>query len=1261
MMFAFPTQWLKASLRITTVLIVALFCGQLASSTVFGQAQSNAADLRGVVRDATGAVVIGATVTARNPSTSTSKDATTNDEGYYQIVNLPPGVYEVTVEAANFKKAVLPGVTLTVGQSADLDVGLEVGQVSEVVTITGAATELVETSKTAISTTVDQQRIENLPINERNYLSFALTTSTVGRDNGRPIGPAPTTGLNFGGQRGRSNLVQVDGADNTDNSVNASRSTVSQEAVQEFQVVTNSFAPEFGRSSGGVVNVVTKSGTNDVHGNVFGFLRDKNYQARNPFAPIAKPDFRRTQYGFTLGGPFDRDRTFFFFAFEQRRRDESGFFTSNVAKGLTASATIPVIPGLNPIARTFANITPAQAAYINGLVTAGGAAVCLARAYAFFASSGGSSGLTGSNPLTSPNDGSVCPAISPILNPTIPIGSRFILSGAPIPVGTTNSLGQFIAFRPLNDLQKIFPVTDRTTYNSFRLDHMITKDHQFNFRFGYNPSRITGIQVESQNQSLGQNDFSRTGIQKLRDMSVVATWIATMGSNVVNEARFNFGERRATFTSQNGDAVASNVSGRGFFGRELFSPVVRTETRYEWTDSVNVLAGNHTFKFGGDFAFVRVPALFELNFAGLFNFGGLTATTLNAAFVGAPDFTQVQQYGLGFPTSFIQGFGNPVSRLGNKPMAFFAQDSWKARSNLTFNYGVRYDYELTPQIPTTGVRDPLSGITLSDADILAAQNAVNVQQGFPRDKNNWAPRLAVAWDVRNNAKTVVRAAFGIFYDHPLLAAAFNSDIADASQQQQLILTAGSPTPTALLNAVQVFQGTVIVCNFPGAVPGVNCTPGAASTALYQAGRQRFNDQTFPGFGPVLPFTLHINKAFEYAYANQGNFTVEQQLGKDTSLSASYLFVGAHHLPHPLDVNAPRTDLQILNYVRCFGVPPPNITAALTVNPAACSNIVAQPIPGLISVTTRGGVIAPAAANFFRPNAPNYFLVQALTGGAVTPAVFNGALAASGTLRTPGVISPFGSVNAQSSDGNSLYNALNVDLKRRFANNFQFLASYTWSHSIDDSSDLQTLLLPQDNRNFRAERADSLFDQRHRFVFSAVIASPAAWRSGSGMQRFFADFTVAPIFEMSSGRPFNILSNQDTNNDQSSQTDRPSVLADGTLCVPGAPIPGTATLCTPLITNGVFTSGSLGRNAGITHSFAALDMRLSRAIRFGERVRLDVIAEGFNLFNRFNEGSASPFIDDVEAFKQRAGNGRYYSQPTASFDPRQFQFGLKLSF
>jgi hypothetical protein len=1252
--------------RLLAAFALALSC----TLTAFAQAQSNAADLQGYVRDQQGAVVAGATVTARNKATSLERTATSNDEGFYKIVNLPPGDYEVTVTASNFSKASVPTVTITVGQRADLDIPLQAGQVSESVTITEASTQVIETSRTAVSNTIDRQRIENLPINERNYINFALTTSTVTRDNGRPIGPAPTSGLNFGGQRGRSNLIQVDGADNTDNSVNAARSTVSQEAVQEFQVVTNSYAPEFGRTAGGVVNVVTKSGGNDLHGNVFGFIRHKSIQARNPFAPIIngdpneKPPFTRAQYGATLGGPLDRDRTFFFLAFEQRRRQESGFFTSDVRTGLGSSVTIPVVAGpapgtfFNPTARTFTNVTAQQAAYIQALVSLGGSAVCLARTYAFFASSGGSTALTGANPLVTPNDGSVCPAISPILPAPSPvIGSRFLLSGAPVPL-TLNAAGQPIAFRPLLGLPGVFPISESTTFSSARVDHRINDRHLLTMRFSYNPSDISGIQVESQNQSLGQNDFSRLGIQTLRDSSFVASLNSTLSNSIVNEGRFNFGQRRATFKSENGDAVAVNIPGAAFFGRELFSPVIRTENRYEYTDNVNWVVGNHTFKFGGDAAFISVSAIFELNFAGLYNFGGLTATTL-AAFptvgtLAPPDFTPVQQYGLGFPSNFIQGFGNPFSALKNKPLAWFAQDSWKVRRNLTFNYGVRYDYEMTDQIAPVGFSDPLSGINLSPADILAAQNAVGVQQGFPRDKNNFAPRVGFAWDISNDAKTVLRASYGIFYDHPLLAVGFNSDIADAAQQQQGVFISGSPSPLALLNATQIFQGTVVPCT--GAlVPGVSCTPGVARSAIYQLGRQRFDDQTFPGFGPVLPFTLPVAKDFQYAYANQANVTVERQLTKDMSLTASYLFVGTHHLPHPLDINAPRTDLQIANFVRCTGRQPVNTTEVATVSPSACANIVAQPIPGLVSVTTRGAVVAPAAANFFRPNGPNYFLVQALTNGAVTPAVFNSVLTATGALQHPGVVSPFGSINAQVSDGNSNYNAANFELRKRFSRNYQFLASYTWSHAIDDSSDLQTLLLPQDNRNFRAERADSLFDQRHRFVFSGVLISPDSWRGGDGLHRFLSDFLIAPIFEISSGRPFNILSGVDTNNDQSNQTDRPSVLADGTLCVPGTPG------CTPLIVNGQFATGSLGRSAGITHGYASLDLRITRAVRLGERFRLDVIAEGFNLFNRFNEAAASPLFTDVNAFNQRDSSGRYFSRPTSSFDPRQFQFGLKLNF
>lgn len=1254
-MRAFSTRSFSVSLCM--VMLCAILCA--CTGTALGQAQSNAADLGGFVRDPQGAVIAGATVTARNTATNLTRNATTNDEGFYQIINLPPGNYEVTAESANFKRAVLPDVKLTVGQRADIDIPLEVGAIGETVTVTGTTGDVVETSRTAVANTIEQVRIENLPINERSATGFALTISTVGRDNGRPIGPAPSSGLNIGGQRGRSTLVQVDGADYTDNSVNAARSTVSQEAVQEYQVATNSYAPEFGRATGGIVNVVTKGGTNEFRGNVFGFLRHKSFQARNAFAPVIDGDpdkavpFTRAQYGATFGGPIKKDRTFFFASFEQRKRQESSFFTSDVASGLGSSITIGA-PFL-PFSNTFTNLTPQQVAFIQGEL-ATGLAPRIGRAitYATLASAGGQTALNGFSVLRSP--GGSIPA------GTI-IGGRFFLSGAPIPslannnifpgFTTVNANGDPIAFRPLNQLARFFPISEDTTYFSIRGDHQFNQSNQFSVRFGYNPSELSGIQDESQNQTLGQNDFSRTGIQDLRDHSLVASLTSTLTNTIVNEARFNFGHRNATFDSQT-PGTAIQIAGTAFIGSNPFSPVERKERRFQFTDNVNWVVGNHSFKFGGDFNLIDVDARFELNFPGLFNFGNFDANPFIGAVAGAPaapPLTPVQSYGAGTPGVFIQGFGNPNSKLTNRPVALFAQDSWKIRQNLTLNYGLRYDVEFTQTIPTSSFTDPLTGTVLSTQDLQTAQDVLNVQQGFPRDVNNFAPRVGIAWDVTNDGKTVVRAAYGLFYDHPLLAVAFNSDIADAAQQQQFTtVIPGSPSPTASLNLLQLFQGTV--CSAASAnplcaaLPAGFTTPGVAASSQYLPGQLRFNDQTFVGFGPVLPFTLAVGKDFEYAYANQANFTVERQITNDMSFSASYLFVGAHHLPHPQDVNAPSTELLIENFRRFAGrAPASNAEALFFTLPTASSAAFTVRIPGLVVVNNATGavIVSPIAANFFRASAPNYFFVRSATGGLVSPAAFNAALP--GSLRSPGPISPFGDVSAQLSDGNSSYNAMNLELKKRFSNNFQFLASYTWSHSIDDSSDLQTLLKPQDNRNFRAERSDSLFDQRHRFVFSGVVASPVEWRSSDSMlRRILADFTVAPIVEISSGRPFNIITGTDTNGDLQSSNDRPSVAADGTLVLPGT-----------------LSAGNLRRNAGITHGYASFDMRLTRGIRFSENVRLDLIAEGFNLFNRYNEAAASPFYTDVNSFGQRKDNGLYYGRPTAAFDPRQFQFGVKLFF
>ncbi len=1258
-------------------IVVTVLFAAASASIASAQSQANAADLTGTVVDPNGAVVAGANVTARNKGTGIERSTTSNDEGTYRLIALPPGEYEVTAEAATFKKVSISGIRLTVGQGAELRIAMEIGAQDLVVNVPADSVELIETTKTNISTTIDQTRIANLPINERSATGFALTISTVGRDNGRPVGPAPTSGLNIGGQRGRSTLVQVDGADFTDNSINAARSTVSQEAVQEYQVTTNSYLPEFGRATGGIVNVVTKSGTNDFRGNVFGFIRDKSVQSRNAFAPIIdgdpskRPAYTRAQYGATFGGPLVKERTFFFASFEQRRRQESGFFTSDIIGNQTASITVSA-PFL-PLSQTYNNLTPGQVNYIQGELASGNTGrIQTALAYAQLTSIGAQTALFGSSVLTN-----FIPGIGVPVGQVV--GPRLLLSGTPVPL-TRDARGELVAFRPLTQLRRIFPISEATTYSSVRLDHLIVPGHQLSVRMGYNPSKINGIQDESQNQTLGQNDYSRTGIQDIKDTSVGLSLSSVLPHNLVNEAFVNYGRRLAKFDSQV-PSVAHQIAGTGFIGSNPFSPVDRSENRFQLRDNMTWATGNHIIKFGGDINWIDVAAKFELNFPALFNFssqaaGALVKNPTNGVACDSPTIpialrcpaiTPNQSYGLGFPSVFIQGFGNPQSSIKNKPVAFFVQDTWRVLKNVTLNYGIRYDIEFTEEFAPTAFRDPLTGITLTAQDVQVAQDALNVTQGFPRDTNNWAPRVGVAWDVFGNGKTVLRGAGGMFYDHPLLAVAFNSDIADGSQQQQAtLLPIGGPSPTGLFNAFQVFHGTV--CGVQGSVPafcGTAITPGVAASSQYLYGFQRFNSANFTGFGPILPFTLNVAKDFQYPYALQGNLGIEQMIGRNMSISANYITVNARHLAHPQDVNLVNTDALVENFRRFFGVGPANLSQAgfFSLPTANCAPSAACPqgftviIPGLVGINGAGQkIVSPIAANYFRRLGPNYFFVASATGGAVNKAAFDGAIA--GSVRTPGPINAYADVNAQLSDGNSSYNALNIELKKRFSTNMQFYATYTWSHSIDDSSDLQTLLKPQDNTNFRAERSDSLFDQRHRFVFSGVFSTPDGWRSGSAWKKFMHGFSFSPIVEYGSGRPFNIIAPGDANGDFQSTNERPFVLPDGRLCKGQNSVADTND---PVCVQGFPINGTLGRNAGTTHNYFSVDARLSRKIRFGERISLDLIAEGFNLFNRFNEAGANPFYTVVNGFNQRASNGKYYSQPTSAFDPRQFQFGAKLNF
>ena len=1260
-------------------------------------AQVNTAILSGTVFDPQNLAVKGARVTLTNAATGATRTSITDDSGRYNLVGISPGQYKMTVDGgANFALYENASIVLTVGESASFDPRLELKGMQQTVTVS-AATALIETQKTEVSQTVEQRRIDNLPINGRNYINFTLTNSQTNRDASPSIGAAPTSGLNVGGQRARSNMVSVDGADAVDNSVNGIRSTVSQEAVQEFQLILSNYNAEYGRAMGGVINIVTKGGTNDVHGNVFGFLRNKAFQARNPFSvevdPVTgavnpvKQAYTRVQAGATIGGPIVKDKTFYFFSYETTRRQETGFTNIGENNFGFVPATTPVIPGVTLL------MTPAQRDFVNNpavLSTASGQQMA-ANVFAL-AGSASSVALIGVDPgLVAFGEGV-----------PVPPGARFPL---PIDCGVLNpsnscSPSNLVplpgSFVPLNSLRGNYPIKEGTSLWSGRLDHRWNESNNSFLRVNVSPSLVTGIQVNAQNQNFGQNAASRTSLQQTRDVAGVFQHDTIFSQSLVNTARFQYARRGLHYGFSQlpgGSGLGVQIAGFAFFGREPFSTEDRIERRFEWTDNLSVIRGHHTFKMGADVNYIQLRSkkaqVFELNFGGVMNFGGLTPSNLSlpSTFNGVtvPGFTGVQAYGLGLPTTFIQGIGNS-NRLFNDPlMGFFIQDSWKVNRRLTLNYGVRYDLELTAQFtPATALN-------------AAAEKAFNVTEGYPRDYNNVAPRLGLSWDPMGNGKTAIRAGYGLFYDHPSFASAFLSTTSDGALSSQLLIFGGTPKralmaidPTAA-NGASIFQG---VLNTTG-ILGITYLPN--EQRFDPKNSPFFNNQNFLNAGfplALLPFTLPIARNFQYAYAQQGNLTIERQLGHDYKFSIGYSYTHGLHLNRPRNIDStdPKLLAQNLRNALAAGIPVSGNIPFAVVAPAAtmgatsttCGVNVIAPnalgvlvnCPAALGLAPLDGQFVGTAAffNFFKPSGPNPSFAG-LAGGYPNEV----ALAALAGYPTgfPGVQVPWASVDQQESSGKSIYHGLTANLSKRFTSHFEFLASYTWSHAIDDSTDLQTLLEPQDNRFPNKERANSSFDQRHRWVTSAVFQSPES-HSGDGFARkLFSNFTISPIVEVASGRPFTVLTGTDFRFDFSAAGGRPSIGTGGvpSKLIPGrtfvlpdvcldnsgapfsvqippapVPIPPAVSLTPP-----VGCDGNLGRNAFVRPGFFQWDMRVARRIPLGERLKLDFIADMFNLFNRNNVADVSPLCNPTDPAGCNAG------EPTAALDPRQFQFALKLSW
>jgi outer membrane receptor protein involved in Fe transport len=1197
------------------------------------------AQLSGIVRDAQGAVIPGATVTAADATRGFSRSDISDAQGAYQLLLLPPGAYTVMASAKGFATSKETGIILTVGAEGELAITLAAGG-SDTVTVTAGA-EVIETQRSSQSTTVDQLKITNLPTNGRNYINFTLTNSQIARDAAPSVGAIPTSGLNFGGVRARSNAINVDGADAGDYVSGGTRATVSQDAVQEFQIITNGFAAEYGRASGGVVNIITKSGTNKTHGSAFGFLRNRYIQATNPFSTVDQPAYTRVQAGFTVGGAIIPDKTFYFFSTEITRRNESGF--SDIGANNFGLAAIDVSKFFGaPAGSLSVQGTPEQAAALAALPanTPG------IQQYITLVGSSSSLATTGQNPG--------------FLQSTIG-ASNFVTSGQATPA----------SFVPLNSLIGNFPIGEKTEIYSLRLDHKISASQQLLLRASVSPSFISGIEENAANQNLGENSFSRTATQSFHDFSIVGQHTTIFGPNKVNELRVQFARHPIRFANTNspgGNGAAVNIPGFAYFGKTPFSVVDRIEDQSQLQDNFTYTRGGHTAKAGIDLRYIVINLKQgQLYGGGDYSFAALNATDVSPALAGLPGFSPIQAYGLGLPQSFAQGIGNTSTKYDLKTLGGFLEDSWRVTPRFTLNYGVRYDVEA---FPTTGALN---------ASSTAVERLYGIREGIRLQDANVAPRIGAAYDVLGDGKTVVRANYGLFYDRAPGNLESQSIKFNANTVPLVILAGGSPCTAAStfsplnLNATNTFQGSL---------SNPNCLPIAGLN--YIPGQQRFDpnnsaslfvDQNYLAAGfplAILPSGLPADLHYVTPYVQQISFGIEHDFGHNLSLNVSYNATGGRHLNRPVNVNPVNPALVTTNWRAAVAAVNAG-TASIIPGSGTPLSAVASPTSNPLTVATASGTapcgegpagpyVAPPLLNFFRRSGLNTSLASFLATQGAGQCVELASEVASAYGLGVGQPVPFGDMTPNLTTGTSSYNGLSVNLKKNFSSNYEFLVSYTWSHAIDDSTDVvSTSDAPQSNFAPNAERARSTFDQRHRLVLSGVYNSGKV--AGDGMaSRLLSGFTVAPIVEISSGRPFNILTGTDTNFDFDPLTDRPNAVAPGsatTSC-------GTAPVVSKYSPTGAFNlpcyidasanpsptesafNGDLGRNSGVKPYVVFTDFRLARAFALPHELALQVTADAFNLINKNN-------TLDVNLLYTDAG------RPTAASDPRQFQFGARLSF
>ena len=876
-----------------------LACLLFAALVAHAQGVGSSGEIAGTVTDSAGALLPKATVTVVDTETGLKRTAATNTTGQYRVAGLLPATYDVSAEMAGFATQIRKSVAVAIEQTVLSDFKLSPSKVATVVEVTDQP-PVVETERGSQADRISQQYIAHLPIDRRDYLTFTLLAPGVSDatrlagDQDFRVKQTPQSGLSFYGSNGRGNSITVDGGETSGDSGGV-RLTVNQDDVQEFQINRSNYTAELGAATGASINIVTKSGTDKLHGALYGFFRNDALDAANPFSfsqalqagqtfNPANPDtlgspvkdsLSRQQFGGTIGFPIKKDRTFLFVAFEGLRQD-----AQNAVPLLTDTNVFRPTAAQNAIIGTLeVNPSPVPVPCLPSLPLPPGEC-----------------GFALQSILTvNPNTGGANPFITP----------------------GQSALNSFL----INQFETqggLFPYDSREYLASGRLDHRFDANNEISITYRY------GHDLEESPDVQSLTAFSAGSSTHTYDNNLQAAWYRQFGPTAQNEARLQW--------DYNSFNVIPNEPGQaglqipGFInniGTNIFLPNLTILRRYEFADNFSLNRGHHNLKFGAYELLRGNHTESHTFFPGRFVFGSLPGFLISPQ-LATTTINSLQSASFGLPQVYQQGFGNPTYPYYSRPLtAFYAQDSWKVTPSFTLDYGLRYEIDSQFAPLTTYKKD-------------------------------FAPRVSFAWDPFKDHKTVVRAGYGIFYgpvdvqipDVDLSLGAVNSNksavenssgagqvanlsaICGLSQFGVPVIpgTGASPCNREISIYVDPIAGipalglagapTVFQTLFAqGAIQCTTPTPGNAAcitpSSVAPFGINVTNS------GPIGPLqVVFVNQpGYRPPIAQQASFGIEREVGTGFSISVSGIYTHTQRLPIAIDTNllpAPFTTLTLAN-------------------------------------------------------------------------------------------------------------------------------------------------------------------------------------------------------------------------------------------------------------------------------------------------------------------------------------------------------------